>query len=173
MVTNETVTQGNKFVVVSDADISLEELLSETNWSDHNLVMPLLFDFYHGVEVLLKGFLVCKGRLAKKNHKLSSLLATFSSEYPGHKIGSLLATYITTNSLPEPLASFCSESAISIDDYYQALKYPESATGAVYRHTPLKNRGEAGLEFFLQLARDINQLRLEAVALGRSICPGA
>lgn len=75
MVTNETIRQGNRFEVVSDADIPLEQLLAETKWSDHSLVIPLLFDFYHGVEVLLKGFLAYKGKLAKKNHRLSLLLA--------------------------------------------------------------------------------------------------
>jgi hypothetical protein len=59
-VANETIQQGNQFVVVSDDEISLERYASETKWSDHSLVVPLLFDFYHGIEVLLKGFLASK-----------------------------------------------------------------------------------------------------------------
>jgi len=170
MVTAETIAQGNKFVVVADAEVPWERLLAETKWSDHELIIPLLFDFYHGVEVLLKGFLIRKGKLEKKNHSLSSLLATFSIEYPGHQIGVVLEKYITAKALVEPLASFCKKSGITIDEYYQALKYPESTKGTAYRHTPLKYHGESGLAFFSQINSDIKNLRLEAVALGRSAC---
>ena len=38
IVAKKTIEQGNKFVVVSDNEISLEQLLSETRWSDHSLV---------------------------------------------------------------------------------------------------------------------------------------
>jgi hypothetical protein len=171
-VASETIRQGNKFSLVFDGpDFSWEELSSQTRWSDSKLVVPLLFDFYHGVEVLLKGFLASKGRLDKKNHELSDLMKTFDELFPDHSLNRLLSRYIVTGQLPEPLASFCSESAISIDDYYQALKYPKSTHGAVYRHTRLKYRSDAGLPFFNDLVSDILQMRLEAVALGRSICP--
>ncbi|MCL7420219.1 MAG: HEPN domain-containing protein [Methylobacter sp.] len=169
-VANETIQQGNQFVVVSDDEISLERYASETKWSDHSLVVPLLFDFYHGIEVLLKGFLASKGKLEKKNHKLSDLLKRFEELFPNHSLSTLLSRYIAKEKLPEPLASFCSQSSISIDDYYQALKYPESTNGAIYRHTPLKYRSNAGLPFFKGLVIDIKQVRLDAVALGRSIC---
>ncbi|MBU1705943.1 hypothetical protein KKG19_04450 [Patescibacteria group bacterium] len=170
MVAKETIEQGNKFVVDSDKEISWEQLISETRWSDHRLVIPLLFDFYHGVEILLKGFLICKSNREKKSHKLSSLLSAFETMYPDHDITRLLAPYITQNQLLEPLLSFCSESAISIDDYYQALKYPESTGGSIYRHMSLKYRGETGIDFFSRLVRDVNQLRREAVLLGMSMC---
>lgn len=171
-VAAETVRQGNKFILVFDgADFSWEEYASQTRWSDSNLVVPLLFDFYHGVEVILKGFLASKGKLEKKNHKLSDLLRAFNELFPGHRFSTLLSRYIVTDQLPEPLASFCLHSSISIDDYYQALKYPESIYGAIFRHTPLKYRSDAGLSFFNDLVNDIKEIRREAVALGKSICP--
>lgn len=173
MVANETIQQGNKFVVISDAEVSLEQYNSQTNWSDHSLVVPLLFDFYHGVEVLLKGFLVSKGRLGSKNHKLSGLLDEFGKLFPKHNMGATLARYIVRDQLPEPLALFCAQSFISIDDYYQALKYHESTSGKIYRHTPLKYRSDAGLTFFKGLVTDIKQVRRDAVTLGRSICAKA
>ena len=173
MVASETIQQGNKFVVISDAEVSLEQYNLQTNWSDHSLVVPLLFDFYHGIEVLLKGFLASKGRLGSQNHKLSNLLGEFGKLFPNHSMGTTLAHYINLDQLPEPLASFCSQSSITIDDYYQALKYPESTRGSIYRHTPLKYRSDVGLAFFNGLVKDIKQVRLDAVTLGRSICANA
>jgi hypothetical protein len=101
-------------------------------------------------------------------HKLSDLLKAFNDLFPGHSLYILLSRYIIKDQLSEPLASFCSQSSISIDDYYQALKYPESTKGSIYRHTPLKYRSDSGLSFFNGLINDIKQIRFDAVALGRS-----
>lgn len=169
-VAHETIQQNNKLTVVSDKEISLEEHSSQTKWSDHNLIVPLLFYFYHGAEVILKGFLISKAALKNKNHKLSDLLGEFNRLFPDHILGVLLSRYIVQARLPEPLASFCLESSLSIDEYYQALKYPESTHGKVYRHTPLKYRSDAGVPFFNALISDIKQIRQVAVALGRAIC---
>lgn len=172
LVAEKIIERGNEFFPVSDDEISWEQLDSETTWADINIVIPLLFDFYHGVEVLLKGFLVCKGKLRGKNHKLSELLTAFNSAYSSHKIGDLLSPYIVRKQLLEPLASFCAKSNISLDGSYQALKYAESASGSVYKHRPLMYHDEAGLDFFTRLVQDAKQLQREAVALGRSMCPG-
>ncbi|HEX2238775.1 MAG TPA: hypothetical protein VHJ19_10720 [Gammaproteobacteria bacterium] len=167
------IAGGNEFGHVADDEIDREQLISETAWSDIRIIIPLLFDFYHGVEILLKGFLICKDKLRDKNHKLSELLTTFDSAYSNHKIGRLLSPYIINEQLLEPLASFCAKSNISIDEYYQALKYPESMSGSAYRHTLLMYQDEAGLDFFRRLVGDVKQLQREEVALGRLMCPGA
>ena len=56
-VSNETHRQGNAHLVMSDETITTGKYMEETKWSDHNLVIPLLFNFYHGLETILKGFL--------------------------------------------------------------------------------------------------------------------
>lgn len=117
VVIGESIKQGNPFAITSDAPISLEQYAQETKWSDHSLVIPLLFDFYHGLEVLLKGFLVAKGQSTKKNHKLSELLADFDSEFPGRNFGAIARKYIAQDQLPELLKAFCNESKITIDEY--------------------------------------------------------
>ena len=170
VVTRETIKQGNPFVVVSDGKLSLEEYAKQTNWSDHQLVIPLLFDFYHGIEVLLKGFLIATGFSPENRHNLSELLDTFESKFPSYALCTRFRKYIVTEYLPEPLAAFCSHSDVTIDDYYQALKYPVSTNGAMFHHSPLKYHGSTGLSFFEGLVSDIADIRKEAVSLGRSIC---
>lgn len=167
----ECISQGNNITVVSDRELTDGEISEQTIWSDHNLVIPLLFDFYHGVEVILKGFLVYGDKLSgKKNHKIKNLLNRFETKFPRHKITQLLAPYIDDEKLLEPIKTFCGDSSVSVDEFYQALKYPESFDGEkIYIHTHLKYRGEEGLEFFSRLVEDIIQLRLEVVKLGRSL----
>jgi hypothetical protein len=171
IVTQELIKQGNLFVVISNDEISIEQYAEKTKWSDHHLVVPLLFDFYHGLELLLKGFLVAKGKSVSTNHKLFDLFEAFISLFPKHALGVLIRKYVAQNQLPEPLASFCAKSGISIDAYYQALKYPESTKNILFKHTPLKYRGDVGLDFFNFLASDIAQMRKDVVSLARSICP--
>lgn len=170
-VITETVKQRNAHVVVSKQEIHWDEYQRETRWSDHRLIIPVLFDFYHGIEIILKGFLVAAGSPPETNHKLSQLIATFEGHFPGHAIGATARKYVAQDELPELLASFCKESGITIDDYYQALKYPQSTRGNVYEYYPLKYKGEDGVPFFEDLAKDIHDAVPKVVALGRSICP--
>lgn len=175
-VTTETIKQGNKYIVVLDGTATQKEFNEEIKWSDMNLVIPLLFNFYHGVEVILKGFLLSQEKELEKIHKLSGLLNDFNILFPNHRLGGLLSRYIITEQLPEPLASFCSASSISIDNYYEALKYPEGKNGVrqngnIYKFSPLMYQGEDGLIFFSALAHDISDIRLETIALARIIYP--
>lgn len=170
-VISETVAQRNVHIVVSDSEYSWDQYEKNTKWSDHRLIVPVLFDFYHGVEVILKGFLVAVGKPAKTNHKLSLLTSEFEDCFPGYMLGAIARKYIAQDQLPELLTSFCKTSGITIDDYYQALKYPQSTCGSVYKHYPLKYKGEDSVPFFQELAKDIAEAVRQTVALGRFICP--
>ena len=119
----------------------------------------------------LKGFLVAVRAPAKTSHKLSKLILQFDIYFPGHALGVIAKKYIEQNQLPDLLKSFCKASGITIDDYYQALKYPQSTLGNVYKHYPLKNKDKDGVTFFQQLAKDISEAVRQIVTLGNSICP--
>jgi hypothetical protein len=166
----EIVAQRNAHVVISDEEISWDQYERVTKWTDHRLVIPVLFDFYHGIEIILKGFLVAANIAPKTNHKLSQLVSTFEKQFPENAIDAMLRKYTVQEKLPELLSAFCRTSGITIDNYYQALKYPKSTSGDVYKHCPLKYRGEEGVPFFEDLAKDIGEAVPKVVALGRSIC---
>lgn len=168
-VIGETIAHRNAHVLMSDKEIAWDDYDRDTRWSDHRLVIPLLFDFYHGLEVILKGFLVAVGKPVKTSHKLSQLVADFEESFPHHILGVIARKYTVQNQLPEMLGFFCKTSGTTIDDYYQALKYPQSTRGTVYKHYPLKYRGEGGVLFFEGLAKDIDEAVKQTVALGRSL----
>ena len=170
-ISNETHQQGNAHFVVSNTEITATAYAEATKWSDHNLVIPLLFNFYHGLEVILKGYIHANESGAIHSHKLSELLITFKSYHPCSPLYALFEKYIIQTKLPAILAEFCSTSSITIDEYYQALKYPESTRGNQYHHHPLKNREAEGANFFAELRDDIERIRIESVASGRIICP--
>jgi hypothetical protein len=168
-VVGETIKQGNIFIVIMSEPISEDTFEQETKWSDHNLIIPVLFDFYHGLEVVLKGFIIASEHPFEKTHRLSNLLSDFEVYFPNQSLATLAGKYIKQGQLPNILASFCVDNGMTIDDYYQALKYPESTTGSIYQHDILKNRGELGLPFFKELVADVEKIMIETVALGRSL----
>ena len=165
-VANETVDQGNAHAVITDHKISLNEYDEKTKWSDHNLVIPILFNFYHGLEVTMKGFICVRDPAIEPSHKLSKLLEAFKAEYGITELSELVSKYVVTERLPDLLANFLSTSDISIDDYYQSLKYAESVKGQKFAHHPLKYQGSAGVQFFIDLRDDITKVIPLAVALG-------
>lgn len=165
----KTIEHRNVHVITSKKDITWDQYDQATKWSDHRLVIPVLFDFYHGIEVILKGFLVAASTSPQTTHKLSELVLMFEKHFPTQAISATIKKYIFQDQLPEVLSSFCITSKITIDDYYQALKYPQSTSGDVYNHCQLKYREEEGVKFFEDLLKDIGEVIIEIVALGRSM----
>lgn len=172
-VSNETHRQGNAHFFMSNDKITTDKYMEETKWSDHNLVIPLLFNFYHGLETILKGFLCAKTPQVKPSHRLSQLLASFKADFQDSSLIPYFEKYIDKDKLPNILLEFCRKSNISIDDYYQALKYSEGTSGNQYQHYPLKYQGQYGIQFFVDLRNDIERIRRESVSLGRKMCPNA
>lgn len=165
--------QGNALGVTKQGSIPDEQELAEgTLWSDFNVAIPLLFNFFHGLEVILKGFRLVKGLDGRRSHKLSDLLSDFKSQYSGEDLIPLFEKYIVKENLPSILREFCATSEITIDEYYQALKYPESMKEKQYQHNTLMYKGSKGAAFFGELNNDIGKIRKKTLSLGRNICPG-
>jgi len=172
-VSSETLRQGNAHMVISDLPITADQYMEKTKWSDHNLIIPLLFNFYHGLETILKGFLCANSEQSRPSHKLSQLLTSFKAEFQDSSLIPYFEKYIERDNLPNILSEFCIKSNISIDDYYQALKYSEGTAGNQFQHYPLKYQGQKGFQFFAELQADIGNIRRGTVSFGRQICPNA
>jgi len=68
----------NKSLIISNYDPSLskkeswEKYEEQTKWNDFNVGVPVLFNYYHGLELLMKGLLQEIGKLPdKNNHNLT------------------------------------------------------------------------------------------------------
>lgn len=59
-VSTELVRSGNPWVIVA-SELSDAQYRESTTWSDHRIGVAVLFNFYHGVELVLKGFLALGG----------------------------------------------------------------------------------------------------------------
>lgn len=170
----ELVAAENAHFVLSDVPIDQaaydDDAYDEaTRWSDHSIGVAVLFNFYHGVELLLKGFMRTSSGSKSGAHKLSQLLRAFEQSQGQVDLGSTLARRIRAIDPTCPMGEFLAKNAIGIDEWYEALKYPESLRGKVYTHRPLKYGDEATVPFWQALGEDAKRLRLQAVELSRKL----
>ena len=157
---------------VRDGPITENERLNATRWSDHTLIIPLLFNLYHGIELLVKGFLLITADVnVKPRHSIQRLCREFSAAYPIEKeLTAFFHKYTEESQLPPLLNEFLRDNALTFDDLYQSLRYPSDKDfmGQI-RYVRLKYRGMRGVPFFQELHDGIKFIRPFAVRLGRSL----
>lgn len=173
-VAKETVSQGNTWVLVRDycsGSITAEEYSQATCWSDHSIIIPLIFNLLHGIELLSKGFLLADPEEpVTKTHKISALRERIAARFPDENIiNGFLCKYTDIHEMPELVVRFLNANGLSVDQLYQALRYPSPNFVEAHDYVGLKYQGEAGTVFFMELAKDIEKLRLAAIKLGREL----
>jgi hypothetical protein len=148
------------------------ELAQQTNWSDARLVEPLLFNLFHGIELLLKGFaLFEEDESPELNHKLTPLLQSFKDMYPEEaKLTAVFERYVNDAVMPELLRDFLNDNNATVDDYYQLLRYPfDFNFTKEHDHFKLKYKGAEGLPFYQELVTNLTDIAKKSVALGRRL----
>jgi hypothetical protein len=170
-VAQETVKHNNLWVLVRDVDgseITDAEYEKATRWSDHAVSIPSLFNFYHGIELLVKGFLLMPpASPVKAKHTLQKLCRQFAQRYShAIELNSFIAKYTEEATLPAILADFLKSNGLTISELYQALRYPSDVSFAkLNAYADLKYKGNDGVAFFRALAADIDRARRAAAIL--------
>lgn len=173
-VAHETASQGNVWVMVRDFNgepISPNEYEEGTRWSDHTIIIPLLFNLLHGIELLVKGFLlVDPTETIEKQHDITDLCTRLKAKYPDQDVLlCFLNKYTDENHMPELLKRFLAENNVTVNGLYQALRYPSPDFTTMRTYASLKYHGEDGTSFFDTLHHDIKGVRVAAVSLGRGL----
>ena len=162
-VAREIAAQGNNWIIVDDYPIEEAEYEERTRWSDHCIIIPLLFNLYHGIELLAKGFLLADGCM-RAGHKLLKLRQLFSEKYPDEReLNSFFAKYTDPQSMSPILKEFLDSNHLGFQDLYEALRYPSDPNfNAFNSYINLKYKGKDGIEFFNGLQQDIISARIAA-----------
>lgn len=154
-----------------DWETSVKEFFERTQWVNRGVGIPLLFNFYHGIELILKGFLAGSSS-PPAHHKLSQLLTSFKGSFPsdGAGLANAVVPFVNEIDNASPLGNFLSKNQISIDDWYEALKYPASTKGMRFAHTPLTwEIIEDRLTFPKFIEAGAAEIRKQAVELAKEI----
>jgi hypothetical protein len=151
--------------------MELNKYIEITKWSDHAVGIAILFNYFHGIEATLKGF-ISHYEHAPKNHKLTHLLDKFNNLFPGTPVTPLVWRHTKGLDADSPLGRFFSANIISVDDWYQALKYPESINGEAFIHTELMYGGLKSLPFWEEISDNASRLCDEAHLLAEKLESG-
>jgi hypothetical protein len=173
---HEIVANDNKWVMIKDFNegpISPENYAKATRWSDHTISIPLLFNLLHGIELLIKGFLIVEQyEDMKKSHNIVDLCIRFLRVFPNEEVlNRFFQKYTCEYTMPDIMKNFLKDNCIDIKSLYQALRYPSPDFRAMRRYASFKYNGEAGVHFFSDLESELQEVRKAAVTLGRSLEP--
>jgi hypothetical protein len=165
----ELVRSDNAWVVVTtDRPLTDDQYHEATKWSDFNIGVPVLFNLYHGVELLLKGFIALSGP-PSTGHSLTNLLTRFESSYSDSAFGQRVRQLVLEVDSASPFGRFLAENELRIDQWYQALKYPESLAGQRFSHGPLRYGSDEAVGFWKACGETAKGLRLDSVHLLRTV----
>lgn len=169
-ISDQIISSRNRYMIVSREDISWEKYEIKTKWNDVNMAIPLLFNFYHGLELMLKGFILFSEKSGSQlDHRITKLYKKFVAGYADQKqLILLFARYIDKSEMPELLRDFVTHNRLSVDQFYESLRYPYNKNlTSEYQHLVLKYRGPKGLQFYRDLRKDIRSTMKLIVALSR------
>jgi hypothetical protein len=161
-------TSGNKWSIYANVneDESQEEEEKRLNEifkrNDNNLGVPLMFNFYHGLELFMKGLLELENiSVDKTNHNLKDLYKRIKeneSRYPVSLI-QVLKKHIYNEKSYNP---FFKDNNMDVNDFYIGLKYPQSKDGSKkYNYASIRGKEEETLKIYLAMNAAINELKEE------------
>ena len=173
---HEIVAHRNTWVMVKDFEngpITPEEYAAATRWSDHTTIIPLLFNLLHGIELLIKGFILTDpDEDPKKSHDIIDLCSRFFHLFPNEAVlNDFFHKYTCEYAMPDILKRFLRDNRIDIRSMYQSLRYPSPDFQLMRDYSGLKYRGEEGIHVFSDLKTEILEVRKRTVILGRSFEP--
>ena len=159
-LTREAITEmdklDNRNFIASDYDPSISEEESrknyefKTRWNDFNVGVPILFNFYHGLELYMKGLLQEIGELknVNLNHGLKDLLYRIieNEDSLTNEIVELLKFYLGSDN---PFHQFFLDNNGDVDKFYLFLRYPTPKSGErSYLFKEIRGNEQVGLERF-------------------------
>lgn len=175
------IAGGNPSAIVSDICITNQAFNNKIKYCDYSIIYPLLFLFYHWMELVLKGFLIV---LVKENpktkktdvekiahHNVIKLLKRFKENYSNEKdIINFFEKYTKKNNMPSFLKVFFNENKLSVKNYHGFFRYPLDKNFNIrYDYSSIKYTNRKGLTFFKELLEDIDRFLTPIIKLGERI----
>jgi uncharacterized protein YfkK (UPF0435 family) len=161
-------TSGNKWSIPSDVneDESQEEEEKRINEiftrNDNNIGIPVMFNFYHGLELFMKGLLEQEDiSLDKTNHNLKDLYKIIK-ENEAHFTPSLLRVLKKHIYNEKSYNPFFKDNGITVNQFYLGLKYPQSKDGSKeYNYASIRGKQKQTLKIYLAMNDAIIELKEE------------
>ena len=163
-ILKESIKSGNKWMVDEG---NCNEL---TKWSDFNIFPATLFNFYHGIELLMKGLILSENLEFKPNHQLKDLLKKIKTESNiDPRIIMRLEEYVLKEKMSnQELKDFFQDNNSSPNKFFDILKYPTTKNLTKdYNFFRLKYRQEKFIPLFKKIISDITKVNNGVIEYAR------
>jgi hypothetical protein len=122
----------------------------KTKWNDNNIGIPLLFNFYHGIELFMKGLLELKEIDFDTNHNLHQLyqLIKDNEQVYEKKIVNRLKKIIFDF---HELKVFFNNNKIDASKFYECFKYPISKNNFTFYYGSIRGKEDLTFEIYKKI----------------------
>jgi hypothetical protein len=170
---DKMVESGNKHIVISDKEITWDEYESLTQFSDFNVLIPTLFNFYHGLELILKGMISLNNAEIETEHSFDRLLCMLKKlDKSNGEYLKIICKYIDKPLKISFLDDYMkTENIGNINDLYMSFRYPANRHfNKNYEYFTVRYREEDILSEVQEMSEDISRILIEAVKVYHDIC---
>lgn len=130
--------------------------------NDNNIGIPIMFNFYHGLELFMKGLLeVEKISLDNIGHNLEDLYKKIkiNEKKYSQPLVELLKEHIYNSNAYNP---FFKSNNITVNKFYIALKYPQNKQGnKQYKYYEIRGKQDKSLKIYKELSKATVDLKNE------------
>jgi hypothetical protein len=151
-----------------DENISQEEsnlaLKEKTKWSDYNVIQPILFNFYHSLELLMKGIIISKyGNYINNRHNLEKLFSIISEIGLNSPVMIEKLEKYCLNKKNDycPISRFLKTNNETPSNFFHYLKYPADLKSKTFKYFDLRHLNQEGIEMAKEIILDIDIIRNE------------
>lgn len=122
----------------------------QTKWNNFNVGIPILFNFYHGLELFMKGLLDSENIKFNTNHNLKNLFIKIDENRILYttEIIDLLKKHVYHS---DSYNSFFKENNLDVNDFI-AFRYPkEKNSEKIFNYQLIKGSDEDAKKLFIEL----------------------
>lgn len=167
-IIEETIASENKWCIIDDKPIDFDNYLEKTKWSDFNTLVPSIFLFLHGLELLMKGLISYYDNDIPKNHKVSSLLNTLKSNNIDNELISTLEKYVGENPSNSIIKEFIGiNNNFNSNNIHINIRYPEGKQGET-DFSPLRYQTQDIIPKLESIVLNIDTIKYKSLKIVRN-----
>jgi hypothetical protein len=144
-----------------------------TEYSDFNIIVPTLFNFYHGLELLIKGMIYTFNENFETIHYLDKLFNKLKKlDQSGNEYINIIGKYVEKPIKVRFLNDFMQTEQINnIYDLYMAFRYPaDTKFIKFYEYLAIHYKGSDIVSEVKEISMDIDRILAGAVKVYREVC---
>lgn len=164
------VENEDRQVVISNFEITEEYYNEQTKYSDFNIIIPILFNYYHGLELIIKAALEQIGKLEKDRHNIENLIKKLKEEYKEDE--SFINYVVEKIDKPIQIVTKFQTDNNQINGFsvYEALRYPDNKSeNKLINYESLLHNGDTIVDDCRGIIQNIENIKIATVRKYREL----